>query len=78
LEQETMEHIQPEVDLEFPEENFVLPKENCRHCGGIMRYYRGSVTCMMCGRDGSHQCLNCARKEMVFHPVAPAANGAAA
>jgi len=31
----------------------------CGHCGGILRYYRGSVSCLMCGRDESHTCPNC-------------------
>ncbi|VAX20488.1 hypothetical protein MNBD_NITROSPINAE03-1934 [hydrothermal vent metagenome] len=35
------------------------PKTICKHCGGIMRYYRGSTTCLLCGRDGSHTCQRC-------------------
>ena len=37
----------------------MAPKGACKHCGGIMRYYRGSVSCLMCGRDGEHECPNC-------------------
>lgn len=31
----------------------------CRHCGGHLRYYRGSLTCLMCGRDVDHHCTHC-------------------
>jgi len=37
-------------------------KEVCHHCGGILRYYRGSVSCLMCGRDKEHHCATCAEK----------------
>jgi len=73
--------IKDEVDLEFPELNYTLPKENCYHCGGIMRYYRGTVSCMMCGRDHTHTCSNCIEKKPAQHMASPAgseANGAAA
>jgi len=78
MEQETVEFIESEVDLEYPEADYTLPKENCRHCGGLMRYYRGSVSCIMCGRDGVHHCSNCIHKESVFSAAAPSSNGAAA
>jgi len=48
-----------EIDLEFPEVNYELPEENCAHCGGIMRYYMGSVSCLLCGRDHTHHCQRC-------------------
>ncbi len=38
---------------------FMTPENSCRHCGGIMRDYRGSVSCMMCGREVEHQCERC-------------------
>ena len=31
----------------------------CRHCGGIMRLYRGGISCMMCGRSLEHSCEYC-------------------
>jgi len=77
MEQETIGTVEPEVDLEYPEADYALPKENCRHCGGLMRYYRGSVSCIMCGRDGVHHCSNCIQKELVFNAPS-ASNGAAA
>ena len=31
----------------------------CNHCRGTLRYYRGSHTCLMCGRDVDHECDSC-------------------
>jgi hypothetical protein len=31
----------------------------CRHCGGHLRFYRGSHSCLMCGRDIDHNCKDC-------------------
>ncbi len=31
----------------------------CRHCGGHLRFYQGSLTCLMCGRDVDHHCKDC-------------------
>lgn len=31
----------------------------CQHCGGHLRYYRGSHSCLMCGRDIDHHCKDC-------------------
>jgi hypothetical protein len=31
----------------------------CRHCGGHLRFYRGSHSCLMCGRDIDHNCSGC-------------------
>ncbi len=31
----------------------------CQHCGGHLRYYRGSHSCLMCGRDIDHNCKDC-------------------
>jgi len=36
-------------------------EKTCTHCGGIMRYYLGSWSCMMCGRDVDHKCPRCAK-----------------
>jgi len=37
----------------------MTPQGVCKHCGGIMRYYRGSTSCLMCGREKEHECPNC-------------------
>lgn len=37
----------------------MVPEGVCKHCGGIMRYYRGSLSCLMCGREREHECPNC-------------------
>ncbi|MDH5639249.1 MAG: hypothetical protein OEZ04_12240, partial [Nitrospinota bacterium] len=42
-----------------------LPEENCAHCGGIMRYYMGTVSCLLCGRDHTHHCHMCVSKSVV-------------
>lgn len=34
-------------------------KRFCNHCGGPLRPYRDSVTCLMCGRDADHMCKDC-------------------
>lgn len=31
----------------------------CTHCGGRLRFYRGTLTCLMCGRDVDHICKDC-------------------
>ncbi|VAX15021.1 hypothetical protein MNBD_NITROSPINAE01-1648 [hydrothermal vent metagenome] len=31
----------------------------CKHCGGVVRAYRGSTSCLMCGRDEKHECEMC-------------------
>ncbi len=31
----------------------------CNHCGGHLRFYQGSFTCLMCGRDVDHSCKDC-------------------
>ena len=31
----------------------------CNHCGGTLRFYRGSLSCLMCGRDVDHACKDC-------------------
>ncbi|MDH5541433.1 MAG: hypothetical protein OEY64_00575 [Nitrospinota bacterium] len=31
----------------------------CNHCGGTLRFYRGSLSCLMCGRDVDHSCKDC-------------------
>ena len=31
----------------------------CKHCGGPMRDYRYSVSCLMCGRGLEHDCERC-------------------
>lgn len=38
---------------------FMTPRGACEHCGGIIREYRGSVSCMMCGRESGHSCPEC-------------------
>ncbi len=36
----------------------------CKHCTGHMRFYRGTFSCMMCGREVDHICEEClANKE---------------
>ncbi len=36
----------------------------CKHCTGNMRLYRGTFSCMMCGREVDHICGDClANKE---------------
>lgn len=77
LELETMEFAQAEIDLEYPEENFALPKENCGHCGGIMRYYMGTVSCLLCGRDHTHYCQNCVTPKVPAHAASAERSGSA-
>lgn len=40
-------------------EKVVEKAVRCKHCGGIMRMYRGGVNCMMCGRSLDHHCEYC-------------------
>ncbi|MBI4665581.1 MAG: hypothetical protein HY751_04130 [Nitrospinae bacterium] len=38
-------------------------EKTCSHCGGILRYYLGSWSCMMCGRDSNHACSSCSQSK---------------
>lgn len=31
----------------------------CGHCGGYLRFYRGTLSCLLCGRDVDHACKDC-------------------
>jgi len=33
--------------------------ERCSHCGGVFKNSDEFKTCLMCGREKSHQCNNC-------------------
>jgi predicted RNA-binding Zn-ribbon protein involved in translation (DUF1610 family) len=54
------------------EKGFMTPTEqsSCTHCGGIMRDYRGSVSCMMCGREEGHQCERCLTRSERYRKTA--------
>lgn len=44
--------------------DFNVGKGACKHCTGHMRFYRGTFSCMMCGREVDHVCEDClANKE---------------
>ncbi len=45
--------------LQRKEHNMKAMVRVCHHCGGLLRQYRGSLTCLMCGRDVDHECQNC-------------------
>ncbi|MDH5510336.1 MAG: hypothetical protein OEZ32_08275 [Nitrospinota bacterium] len=67
-----MKLAEAEIDLEYPEINYELPEENCAHCGGIMRYYMGTVSCLLCGRDHTHHCQMCLNKSVVVNAASQA------
>ncbi|MBF0635237.1 MAG: hypothetical protein HQK85_11315, partial [Nitrospinae bacterium] len=46
--------------MEEKKESVKSDEQICSHCGGILRYYLGSWSCMMCRRDAGHECRNCA------------------
>lgn len=49
--------------MEETRKRMLAPRGVCKHCGGIMRYYRGSTSCLMCGREGDHECPHCQNAE---------------
>lgn len=58
-------------DLELEKES---PKRTavrvCKHCGGHLRFYRGSHSCLMCGRDIDHHCKDClASQDSLTNPT---------
>ncbi|MFW2331359.1 MAG: hypothetical protein ACN4E2_03585 [Nitrospinota bacterium] len=42
---------------------FMTPRGTCTHCGGIIREYRGSESCLLCGREKGHTCVECTKIE---------------
>jgi len=50
--------------------SLVSAKGACKHCGGIIRYYRGSDSCLLCGRSANHECPKCQEAESAFKKTA--------
>ncbi len=44
-------------------ENTLKQTAKCKHCGGPLRDYRYSVSCLMCGRAEDHICERCRYSE---------------
>ncbi|GMT43137.1 MAG: hypothetical protein IEMM0002_1548 [bacterium] len=42
---------------------FINGTRICKHCNGHLRYYHGTLTCLMCGRDVDHVCQECMDNE---------------
>ncbi|MBI5816462.1 MAG: hypothetical protein HZB29_12725 [Nitrospinae bacterium] len=54
--------------MEIVKAEIVSLEKSCKHCGGIMRYYLGSWSCMMCGRDSEHECPRCKTVQVASRP----------
>jgi len=50
----------------MPRRKTSLSKEVCNHCGGLIRYYHGSDSCLMCGREIGHKCTDCQCVEKII------------